>query len=217
LPLYRNTYSLEGDRWETSAAFLAAEPNKAEQFFIDRAIQKVESVMERIVLFRCSAYFLLLSFLTEGVLTSMLSAPHGQSEAAALYSRTAMIAAMHGYRALMRMTHADWVYFAKFIVAAFAGSRNSHMVTLVERHSGFTTLIKVPSKDTAVVVAAPTRHARKLPAAARRSLTWGRGLEMAKHKTFTMATVVKSISVIRKVHGSAARTKTRIGYYDNTP
>jgi IS30 family transposase len=71
------------------------------------------------------------------------------------------------------------------------GSRNSHIVTLVERHSRFTTLIKVPSKDTAVVVAALTRHARKLPAALRRSLTWDRGLEMAKHKTFTMATDVK--------------------------
>src|SRR5882757_1903908 len=72
-----------------------------------------------------------------------------------------------------------------------SGSRNRHMVTLVERHSRFTTLIKVPSKDTAVVVAALTRHARKLPAALRRSLTWDRGLEMAKHKTFTMATDVK--------------------------
>ncbi len=67
-----------------------------------------------------------------------------------------------------------------------SGSRNSHIVTLVERHSRFTTLIKVPSKDTAVVVAALTRHARKLPAALRRSLTWDRGLEMAKHKTFTV-------------------------------
>ena len=64
-------------------------------------------------------------------------------------------------------------------------------MTLVERHSRFTTLIKVPSKDTAVVVAALSRHARKLPAALRRSLTWDRGLEMAKHKTFTMATDVK--------------------------
>ncbi len=72
-----------------------------------------------------------------------------------------------------------------------SGSGNSHIVTLVERHSRFTTLIKVPSKDTAVVVAALTRHARKLPAALLRSLTWDRGLEMAKHKTFTMATDVK--------------------------
>jgi IS30 family transposase len=42
-----------------------------------------------------------------------------------------------------------------------------------------------------VEVAALTRHARKLPAALRRSLTWDRGLEMAKHKTFTMAMDVK--------------------------
>ena len=72
-----------------------------------------------------------------------------------------------------------------------SGSKNSHIVTLVERHSRFTTLLKVPSKDTAVVVEALTRHARKLPATLRRSLTWDRGLEMAKHKTFTMATDVK--------------------------
>jgi IS30 family transposase len=72
-----------------------------------------------------------------------------------------------------------------------SGSKNSHIVTLVERHSRFTTLIKVSSKDTAVVVAALTRHARRLPAALRRSLTWDRGLEMAQHKTFTMATDVK--------------------------
>jgi IS30 family transposase len=71
------------------------------------------------------------------------------------------------------------------------GSGNSHIATLVERHSRFTALVKVPSKDTAVVVAALTRHVRKLPAALRRSLTWDRGLEMAKHKTFTVATDVK--------------------------
>ena len=71
------------------------------------------------------------------------------------------------------------------------GTRNSHIATLVERHSRSTALVKVPSKDTAVVVAALTRHVRKLPASLRRSLTWDRGLEMAKHKTFTVATNVK--------------------------
>ena len=34
------------------------------------------------------------------------------------------------------------------------GTRNSHIATLVERHSRFTILVKVPSKDTATVVAA---------------------------------------------------------------
>src|SRR6266849_3096951 len=71
------------------------------------------------------------------------------------------------------------------------GTRNSHILTLVERHSRFTALVKVPSKDTAVVVAALSRQVRKLPASLRRSLTWDRGLEMAKHKTFTVATNVK--------------------------
>jgi hypothetical protein len=42
------------------------------------------------------------------------------------------------------------------------GSKNNHQVTLVERHSRFTTLIKVPSKDTAVAVAALSQKIRKL-------------------------------------------------------
>jgi IS30 family transposase len=71
------------------------------------------------------------------------------------------------------------------------GTNNSHIATLVERHSRFVALVKVPSKDTATVVAALTRHVRKLPASLRRSLTWDRGLEMANHKSFTVATNVK--------------------------
>jgi IS30 family transposase len=72
-----------------------------------------------------------------------------------------------------------------------SGSRNSHIATLVERHSRFTMLIKVPSKDTATVVAALSKHVRKLPASLRRSLTWDRGHEMAKHKSFTVDTNVQ--------------------------
>ncbi len=71
-----------------------------------------------------------------------------------------------------------------------SGTGNSHIATLVERHSRFTILVKVPSKDTATVVGALTRQVRKLPASLRRSLTWDRGLEMAKHKSFTVATKV---------------------------
>jgi IS30 family transposase len=65
-------------------------------------------------------------------------------------------------------------------------SKNSHVLTLVERHLRVTALIKVPSKDTAVVAAALTRYVRQLPAPLQRS-----GLEMAKHKAFTVATNVK--------------------------
>jgi IS30 family transposase len=71
------------------------------------------------------------------------------------------------------------------------GTNNSHIATLVERHSRFTALVKVSGKDTAAVVAALSRHVRKLPASLRRSLTWDRGLEMAQHKSFTVATNVK--------------------------
>jgi IS30 family transposase len=72
-----------------------------------------------------------------------------------------------------------------------SGAKNSYIATLVERHSRFAMLIKVSSKDTEVVVATLSRHIRKLPATLRRSLTWDRGLEMAKHKDFTVATDVK--------------------------
>ena len=72
-----------------------------------------------------------------------------------------------------------------------SGGKNSYVATLVERHSRFLMLIKVPSKDTAVVVAVLSEHVRKLPATLRRSLTWDRGLEMAKHKEFTVATDVQ--------------------------
>jgi IS30 family transposase len=71
------------------------------------------------------------------------------------------------------------------------GAGNSHVATLVERHSRFCTLVKVPSKDTATVVVALIQHVRQLPAELRRSLTWDRGLEMAQHKSFTMATDVQ--------------------------
>src|SRR5271154_4100750 len=71
------------------------------------------------------------------------------------------------------------------------GARNSHVATLVERHSRFVMLVQVPSKDTATVVAALSQQVRQLPVTLRRSLTWDRGLEMAQHKSFTMATDVQ--------------------------
>jgi IS30 family transposase len=72
-----------------------------------------------------------------------------------------------------------------------SGGKNSYIATLVERHSRFLMLVKVPRKETEVVVAALSEHVLKLPAALRRSLTWNRGLEMAKHKEFTVATDVQ--------------------------
>jgi IS30 family transposase len=72
-----------------------------------------------------------------------------------------------------------------------AGAKNSYIATLVERHSRFAMLIKVRSKETEAVVAALSQQVRKLPATLKRSLTWDRGLEMARHKDFTVATNVR--------------------------
>jgi IS30 family transposase len=72
-----------------------------------------------------------------------------------------------------------------------AGSGNTHIATLVERKSRFTMLVKVDGKDTKTVVSALTRHVKKLPRCLRESLTWDRGMELANHKAFTMATDTK--------------------------
>ena len=96
------------------------------------------------------------------------------------------------------------------------GTKNSHIATLVERHSRFTALVKVRTKDAAAVVAALSRQVRRLPTSLRRSLTWDRGLEMAKHKTFTVATNVKAYFCDPHSPGSAERTKIPTACCDNT-
>ncbi len=72
-----------------------------------------------------------------------------------------------------------------------AGSKNSFIATLVERHSRYVMLARVPNKDTASVVAALIKQSKKLPRELCKSLTWDRGKEMAGHQQFTMATDIK--------------------------
>jgi IS30 family transposase len=72
-----------------------------------------------------------------------------------------------------------------------AGSSNTHIATLVERKSRFTMLVKVNGKDTETVVRALTKHVQRLPSELRKTLTWDRGMEMAAHKEFAIATDVK--------------------------
>ena len=71
------------------------------------------------------------------------------------------------------------------------GSKNTHIATLVERHSRFTMLVKVAGKDTHSVVTALSKQVRKLPTELRKSLTWDRGMELAHHKKFTVSTNVQ--------------------------
>ena len=49
-------------------------------------------------------------------------------------------------------------------------------------------LVKVSGKDTNTVVRALSTQVRTLPNQLRQSLTWDRGMELADHKTFTLAT-----------------------------
>lgn len=69
-----------------------------------------------------------------------------------------------------------------------SGSNNTHIATLVERQSRFTMLVKLDGKDTETVVGALIKQVRRLPSELRLSLTWDRGMEMARHKEFSIAT-----------------------------
>jgi len=71
-----------------------------------------------------------------------------------------------------------------------AGSRNTHVATLVERSSRFVMLVRVGGKDTESVVCALSEQIRTLPTTMIDTLTWDRGTEMAAHKKFTVATDV---------------------------
>lgn len=71
------------------------------------------------------------------------------------------------------------------------GGRSSFVATLVERQSRYVMLIRVPRKDTATVIRALARRVRQLPTGLVKSLTWDRGLELAGHRAFTVATNVQ--------------------------
>jgi len=70
------------------------------------------------------------------------------------------------------------------------GTHSSCVATLVERHSRFTMLVRLQDKGAAGLATALSRQIGKLPSELRRSLTWDRGLEMAQHAAFTVATDV---------------------------
>jgi IS30 family transposase len=68
------------------------------------------------------------------------------------------------------------------------GSKGSQIATLVERRSRFVMLVKVADKNSVHVADALAQHVRRLPEELRRTLTWDRGIEMAAHVRFTLAT-----------------------------
>jgi IS30 family transposase len=72
-----------------------------------------------------------------------------------------------------------------------AGNKQSNIATLVERHSRYVMLVRLPKRDTYTVVRAVARKIKGLPASLKQSLTWDRGVEMAQHQAFTIATDVQ--------------------------
>ena len=71
-----------------------------------------------------------------------------------------------------------------------AGSNNTYIATLVERHTRYVMLAKVKVKDTETVVSALIRQSKKLPRELFKSLTWDRGKELADHQRFSLATKI---------------------------
>lgn len=72
-----------------------------------------------------------------------------------------------------------------------AGSKNSYIATLVERHSRYVMLAKVSGKDTESVISALIEQSKELPKELYKSLTWDRGCEISGHHKFTLATDIK--------------------------
>lgn len=66
--------------------------------------------------------------------------------------------------------------------------QNSHIATLVERHTRYVMLAKVTNKDTQTVINALIKQAKKLPREPYKSLTCNRGKEFSDHRKFTLAT-----------------------------
>ena len=71
------------------------------------------------------------------------------------------------------------------------GSNNSQIATLVERHTRYVMLVRVPRKDTRTVINALIKNAHKLPRELYKSLTWDRGKEVADHTRFSLDTGIK--------------------------
>jgi IS30 family transposase len=71
------------------------------------------------------------------------------------------------------------------------GKKMTSIGTLVERHSRYVILLKLPNGHGAEAVGkAMTKRILTLPAQLRRSITWDQGKEMAEHVRFTVETGV---------------------------
>jgi len=68
-----------------------------------------------------------------------------------------------------------------------SGSQNTHIATLVDRKSRYTIILKLKGKDADSVHQALLVTFNEMPKRYRKSLTWDRGMELAKHADLTKA------------------------------
>lgn len=66
-----------------------------------------------------------------------------------------------------------------------SGSGNTHIATLVDRKSRYTIILKLAGKDAQSVHQALIKVFNAMPNEYKKSLTWDRGMELAKHAEFT--------------------------------
>lgn len=68
------------------------------------------------------------------------------------------------------------------------GRGTTQVATVVERSSRFTVLVALNGRDMHSVTRALSKTMTRLPEQLRKTLTWDRGMELAKHKTVTAST-----------------------------
>ena len=96
------------------------------------------------------------------------------------------------------------------------GRRMTSIGTLVERHSRYVILLKLPNGHTAQEVRkAMTKRILTLPAQLRRSITWDQGAEINTLNS-PLRRESRSISVTQRVPGKEGATRTPMGCCANT-
>ena len=95
------------------------------------------------------------------------------------------------------------------------GRNMSQIATLVERHSRYVLLVRLPARDTTTVVRALVRRVKGLPGSLKHSLTWTEAKRWRITGNSPWPRTCRCTFAIRRVPGSGARTKTRMGYSAN--
>ena len=93
-------------------------------------------------------------------------------------------------------------------VDLLTGANDTHIATLIERHSRFTMLVKLPRRSTTTVVLLAAKRVRKLPEDATFADVGPRQGDACSRSALRSPPMCRSTSATRAVPGSAAATET---------